>query len=71
MTAKAQQLSPDSASVQNFYDKTLEQLMGLEVTVVTGQAMTTCESAGIVTLITGEEIKTSGARDLMDITRHD
>ncbi len=70
MPAKAQQLSSDSTSEQSFYDMSLEQLMGLEVTVATGQAMTTRESPGIVTLITGEEIKTSGARDLIDVLRN-
>lgn len=65
----AQNDKADSSTVQNFYDLTLEDLMGLEVTVASGQAMTTRESPGIVTLITGDEIKTSGARDLMDILK--
>jgi len=70
--ATAQQSGKDAGavdSVQNFYDMTLEQLMGLELTVASTQAMTTREAPGIVTLITEEEIESSSARDLMDILR--
>ncbi len=58
-----------TASTQNFYDMTLEDLMGVEVNVASMHAITVRESPGIVTLITEEEIKTSGARDLTDVLK--
>ncbi len=68
--ATAQPTGTDSVRTEkNFYELTLEQLMGLEVSVASRQSLTTRESPGIVTLITEEEIKSSGARDLMDLLR--
>ncbi|MDQ3050456.1 MAG: TonB-dependent receptor plug domain-containing protein [Bacteroidota bacterium] len=68
--ASGQQTDTDSVRAdQNFYDMTLEQLMGMEVSVASRQSLTTRQSPGVVTLITEEEIKSSGARDLMDLLR--
>ncbi|MBL0339962.1 MAG: TonB-dependent receptor plug domain-containing protein [Bacteroidetes bacterium] len=52
---------------QSFYDMSLEELMGIEVKVASMQGLTTRESPGVITLITEEEIQSSGARDLMDL----
>src|SRR3974377_480053 len=54
----------DSAS---FFEMSLEDLMKVQVTVASKKALTTRESPGIVTLITEEEIRNSGAQDLIDI----
>lgn len=47
----------------------LEDLLAVEVSVASHQDKTVSSAPGIVTLITGNEIKNSGARDLMDILR--
>jgi len=46
----------------------LDDLLNIKVTVASGdKGMTLRESPGIISLITSEEIKNSGARDLMDV----
>lgn len=68
--AHGQELSPDTlASAQRFYDMSLEDLMGIEVSVASMQALTLREAPGIITLITEDEIKSSGARDLTDLLK--
>ncbi|HMT28310.1 MAG TPA: TonB-dependent receptor plug domain-containing protein [Bacteroidia bacterium] len=54
---------------QSFYDMSLEELMGIEVKVASMHGLTTRESPGVITLITEEEIESSGTHDLMDILR--
>ncbi|MDP2877492.1 MAG: TonB-dependent receptor plug domain-containing protein, partial [Holophaga sp.] len=53
--------------------KTMEDellaLLNTPVTVASQKAMTTRESPGIISLVTREEILTSGARDLLDVLR--
>lgn len=66
----------------DFYDMTLEQLLTLKahgvpselealinslISVASKKALSTRESPSIISLITEEEIKNSGARDLMDV----
>ncbi len=53
----------------DYYELSLEELMNLPVTVASAKALTPRESPGIVTLITSEEIASSGARDLIDVLR--
>lgn len=51
------------------FDMSLEDLLNMEVSVASKTALTTRESPGIVTVITEEEIRNSGARDLIDVLR--
>jgi outer membrane cobalamin receptor len=70
LPAHSQAVNPDSLiSTQNFYDMSLEDLMGVEVNVASMHSLTLRESPGIVTLITEEEIKSSGAHDLIDVLK--
>jgi outer membrane cobalamin receptor len=57
---------PDSTS---FYDLSLTDLMNMEIVVASQKPLTLRESPGIVTLITEDEIKNSGAVDLIDVLR--
>jgi outer membrane receptor for ferrienterochelin and colicin len=53
-------------------DLSLEELLNIEVRVASGSkshGLTTRESPSIVTLVTEEEIRKSGARDLIDVLR--
>ncbi|MCU0430361.1 MAG: TonB-dependent receptor plug domain-containing protein, partial [Cytophagaceae bacterium] len=56
----------DSSGV-DFYEMSLEDLLNVKVSVASAGELTSRESPGIVTLITQEEIKNSGARDLMEL----
>lgn len=51
------------------YDLSLEELMNIPVTISSRIALSQRETPGIVTVITGEEIRHSGARDLIDVLR--
>jgi len=51
------------------YSLSLEDLMNVPVTVSSRKALSQRETPGIVTVITGEEIRHSGARDLVDVLR--
>ncbi len=50
-----------------FYFMSLEQLMNVNVSVVSDLPMNGRESPGIVTVVTAEEILESGAKDLMQV----
>ncbi len=52
-----------------FMNTTLDEVMNIKVTVASKNAMTLRESPGIITIITEEEIKNMGARDLIDVLR--
>src|SRR5258706_15276835 len=65
----AQMADPMRRDSLSCSEMSLEDLMKVEVTVASRKALTTRESPGIVTLITEEEIRNSGAQDLMDILR--
>lgn len=54
----------DGAALINL---SLEELMEVEITVASSRPLTLRESPGIVSYITEEDIKNSGARDLMDV----
>jgi outer membrane receptor for ferrienterochelin and colicin len=74
----------DTLSVSDFYDMSLEELDSIKaagvstelekfinslISVSTKKLLTTIDNPSIVTLITEEEIRVSGARDLMDVLR--
>ena len=67
--AHAQMADPMHHDSLSFFEMSLEDLMKVEVTVASKKALTTRESPGIVTLITEEEIRNSGAQDLIDILK--
>ncbi len=55
-------------AIEDLMSMDLEELLNLEITVATGaKSLTPRESPGIVSVITEEEIRSSGARDLIDI----
>jgi len=64
-------------SVPTFYNPDFEELLQLErldkgeasVSIAGFKATTLRETPGIVTLITGEEIRNSGAKDILDVLR--
>lgn len=64
-------------SLPTFYNPDFEELLQLErldkgepsVSIAGFKATTLRETPGIVTLITGEEIRNSGAKDLLDVMR--
>ncbi len=62
---------PVYAQKDDFFSSvTLEDLLNLEVTVASAnKGLTLRESPGIITLVTAEEIRNMGARDLIDILR--
>jgi outer membrane cobalamin receptor len=64
--------SQDSLSTvtgNNFYDMNLEELMNIKISIASVKELTPRESPGIVTLITSDDIKNLGARDLIDVLR--
>ncbi len=76
--------SPDTISLSDFYDMSLEELESLKATgvsselekfinslisVSTQKSLPTRYSPNIVTLVTEEEIRAMGARDLIDVLR--
>ncbi|WP_176214666.1 TonB-dependent receptor plug domain-containing protein [Reichenbachiella faecimaris] len=54
---------------EDIFEMSLEELMNMEVTVASTQALTSRESPGIISLITSSDIQKSGARDLIDVLR--
>ena len=78
-------ITPDSSYLFDFYDMSLDDLDSLKATglegeeleeflnayiaVSTKKSISTKENPAIVTLITSEEIKNSGARDLLEVLR--
>ena len=51
----------------DFFEMSLDELMNIPVSVASKTQLTVRESPAILTVITGEEIKNLGARDLMDV----
>lgn len=50
-------------------DYSIEELLNVPLSVASTMAATPRESPAVVTLVTGEEIRNSGARDLIDVLR--
>ncbi len=65
----AEELPSPKKDTASFYEMSLEQLMNVEISVASRKSLTPRESPGIVTLITEDEIKNSGAQDLMDVLK--
>lgn len=53
----------------NYDNMSLEELMNVKITVASIKELTPRQSPGIITYITAEEIRNSGARDLMEVLR--
>lgn len=51
----------------SIYDLSMEKLMSIEVSTATKNKTILSESPGIITLVTEEDIKNSGARDIIDV----
>src|SRR5688500_62678 len=84
LIAQVEETEADTLSLSDFYDMTLQQLDSVKasgvsselekfinslISVATQKSLSTRNTPGIITLITEEEIKTSGARDLIDVLR--
>ncbi len=55
-------------SVEDLMNMDLEEMLNMQINVATGaKSLTSRESPGIITVVTAEDIRNSGARDLMDI----
>ncbi|MDX2197305.1 MAG: TonB-dependent receptor [Cytophagales bacterium] len=59
----------DSLDVNRMMEMSLEDLLKLEVSIASKKSLTTRESPGIVSVISGQEIRNMGARDLIDVLR--
>lgn len=60
---------PLSGAATDFDAMSLEELLNVELTVASRKALSGRESPGIVTLLTREELRAAGARDLVDALR--
>jgi outer membrane receptor for ferrienterochelin and colicin len=65
--ATAQQDSISAESEKDYFSLSLEDLMNIPVSVASKSELTVRESPGIISVITEQEIKNSGARDLIDV----
>ena len=64
-------LAQPPALQSNTYDSlSLEDLMNIKITVASITELTPRQSPGIITYITAEDIRSLGARDLMEVLRH-
>ncbi|MBS4014352.1 MAG: TonB-dependent receptor plug domain-containing protein [Bacteroidetes bacterium] len=54
---------------EDLFDLSLDELMNIEVAVASRKAINQREAPGVLTIITSDEIKKSGARDLIDVFR--
>ncbi len=63
-TVMAQEMTDDEMEI-SFFE--LEEFFNQTITVASKKALTLRESPGIVSAITKEEIRNSGARDLIDV----
>lgn len=63
------QLVQDSASVIEYVDMSFEKLINTQVSVASKNPLAQRESPGVVTVVSENEIKNSGARDMIDILR--
>lgn len=67
--ALAKPLPEDTSQSFDFMNMSLEEMMNVKIAVASKNGMTQRESPGIITIITEEEIKNLGARDLIDVLR--
>ncbi len=64
VTLTAQQLSDEE-----IFSMSLEELMNIEVSVATKQSLSIRETPGVVSVISKDDIRNSGARDLLELLR--
>jgi len=57
----------EDAENEEFFEMSLEDLMAVDVSVASRKASTQNEAPGVITVVTRDEIRKSGARDLTDI----
>jgi len=57
------------ARAADYDDLSLEELLNVDLTVASRRALSARESPGIVTLLTREELRRAGVRDLVDALR--
>ncbi len=63
----AQETKPVTSDSSSFLNYSIEELLNVEISVASKKALTLRESPGIVTLITEDEIRNSGALNLMEL----
>lgn len=61
------QEEPPAEPEKDYFSLSLEELMTIPVSVASKSELTVRESPGIISVITEQEIKNSGARDLIDV----
>jgi outer membrane receptor protein involved in Fe transport len=61
--------TPVFASADDFLELSLDELLKIPVNVASRKPMSQKEAPGILTVISGEQIRRSGARDLIDVLR--
>ena len=66
---KSQTIALANFDSTSFYEMSLTDLLNMEISVATQKPLSLRESPGIVTLITEEEIRNSGANDLIAVLR--
>ena len=67
--AEAQTFASAQTDSTSFYDMSLADLLNMEISVASQKPLSQRESPGIVTLISEEQIRNSGASDLLEILR--
>jgi outer membrane receptor for ferrienterochelin and colicin len=68
INASAQETPPPPAEEEkDYFSLSLEELMNIPVSVASKSELPIRESPGIISVITEQEIKNSGARDLIDV----
>ena len=65
----AQQRTTEITDSASFFNLSIEELLNVEISVASKKPLTLRESPGIVTLITQDEIRSSGAHDLIEVLR--
>lgn len=64
------QSSPNTITDNDIFNLSLEELMNTVVEIAGANKKTLRETPGIITIITEDEIKKSGARDIIDVLRN-
>ncbi len=67
--AESDTVQMNKVSDDDFFSMSLEDMMNIPISVTSKTGLTQRESPGIVSVISEEEIMSSGARDLIDILR--
>src|SRR4051812_18352947 len=70
LMVKTLQAQQGDIQVSGYDTLSLRDLMDIKITVASIKELTPHQSPGIVSYITPEDIRQSGARDLMDVLQH-